>query len=307
MLLAVLLFAVTLCVTIPTNHASCSQKPHCTLFKGQCWCKTKENQAQREACGYEVGYDKQYHSIASTESPHSLILALKLTPDPIYCPDNTDCSDSCAVNYCLTGDGCVGSTLTCNTDKERWESLGEELIGIARCTNYETDVDAPTVPTKLLSPVLTPVNGNWGDFRAYSACSRSCGGGFKVRTRTCNNPAPSNGGAPCAGSNVERVPCNPAACPDNVIEVQFEHYIGACVNGSNMLPVYLDHTIEECKQRCKLNPACKAIEYYHNGAHKTYNKCVMQSSKDRSGCVGEDVDLYIKVRRCLTHSWCGTC
>jgi len=58
-----------------------------------------------------------------------------------------------------------------------------------------------------------PVNGNWGAFGAYGACSRPCGGGSKARSRSCNNPAPSNGGAPCAGNNEEQVPCNPAACP----------------------------------------------------------------------------------------------
>jgi len=95
--------------------------------------------------------------------------------------------------------------------------------------------------------------------------------------------------------------CTPGT-PNNSSEVQFEHFIGACVKGSNMLPIYLDQTIEECKERCELNPECKAIEYYHNGAHKTNNKCLMQSSKDKTGCVGENVDLYVKVQvlNCLS-------
>jgi len=58
-------------------------------------------------------------------------------------------------------------------------------------------------------PQPQPVNGGWSD---WSACSAECGGG--TQTRTCNNPAPANGGADCSqldGGNSSQS-CNTQAC-----------------------------------------------------------------------------------------------
>ena len=49
------------------------------------------------------------------------------------------------------------------------------------------------------------VDGGWSEF---GDCSRTCGDG--IQTRTCDNPAPQNGGAPCPG--VATNPCNERAC-----------------------------------------------------------------------------------------------
>lgn len=57
---------------------------------------------------------------------------------------------------------------------------------------------------------LVPVDGGWSP---WSACSASCGGG--IQTRTCTNPAPQNGGAPCVGPTTQA--CNTQACPSGPI------------------------------------------------------------------------------------------
>ena len=57
----------------------------------------------------------------------------------------------------------------------------------------------------LTSSCIPPVNGGWS---AWSACSATCGGG--TQARTCNNPAPSGGGANCSGSTSQA--CNTQAC-----------------------------------------------------------------------------------------------
>ena len=41
------------------------------------------------------------------------------------------------------------------------------------------------------------VHGNWGAWTKFHKCSVSCGGGKKLRTRSCDNPSPSNGGSQC--------------------------------------------------------------------------------------------------------------
>lgn len=39
-------------------------------------------------------------------------------------------------------------------------------------------------------------------------CSVSCGTGFKIRTRTCDNPLPKHGGQYCTGSGLESFNCS---------------------------------------------------------------------------------------------------
>ena len=57
------------------------------------------------------------------------------------------------------------------------------------------------------------VDGEWGDWSAWSNCSASCGDGIQNRTRSCDNPAPFNGGNPCSGNETETQSCNDGVCP----------------------------------------------------------------------------------------------
>ncbi|NXX95340.1 HMCN1 protein, partial [Centropus bengalensis] len=60
---------------------------------------------------------------------------------------------------------------------------------------------------------LCPVDGNWGQWQAWSQCSASCGGGEQTRIRLCSNPAPLNRGRPCPGDSSQVSRCNAQACP----------------------------------------------------------------------------------------------
>ena len=66
-----------------------------------------------------------------------------------------------------------------------------------------------------------PVNGGYSD---WSDCSVSCGGG--TQTRTCNNPAPADGGADCSALGPDTQSCNIQACPVAVN--------GVCGNTNNV-------------------------------------------------------------------------
>jgi hypothetical protein len=55
-------------------------------------------------------------------------------------------------------------------------------------------------------------DGHWTDWSSWDPCSVTCGNGTKERTRTCSNPAPSNGGADCVGTNKDNDGCNEAVC-----------------------------------------------------------------------------------------------
>ena len=61
------------------------------------------------------------------------------------------------------------------------------------------------------------VNGGYTEWTNWGDCSRTCGTGTYVRTRSCTNPSPSNGGQTCIqqglGALSENANCNTQACP----------------------------------------------------------------------------------------------
>ena len=59
------------------------------------------------------------------------------------------------------------------------------------------------------------VDGKWSRWGKWDTCSATCGGGSQSRTRTCDNPAPENGGAECdsnGSSGEESQTCNEWDC-----------------------------------------------------------------------------------------------
>ena len=83
------------------------------------------------------------------------------------------------------------------------------------------------------SLLSVPVHGG---FSPFSGCSKTCGGGTRIRT--CTNPEPRNGGKGCVGRSQE--PCNAQACNGTKFRVQavfvlcvilcmFEHAAIGCV------------------------------------------------------------------------------
>jgi len=57
-----------------------------------------------------------------------------------------------------------------------------------------------------------PVDGGWSQWSSWTACSRSCNGGWKYRHRSCVNPEPENGGRMCKGSHMNQSNCNIDLC-----------------------------------------------------------------------------------------------
>ncbi|KAM4548643.1 hemicentin-1 isoform 1-T1 [Odontesthes bonariensis] len=60
-----------------------------------------------------------------------------------------------------------------------------------------------------------PVDGKWSSWMSWGACSVSCGGGNRQRTRLCASPAPQHGGRKCEGNDVLIDFCNNDPCPIN--------------------------------------------------------------------------------------------
>ena len=66
---------------------------------------------------------------------------------------------------------------------------------VTACTHDELTIPYTVVPVH-------------GGFSAFSGCSKTCGGGTRIRT--CTNPEPRNGGKGCVGVSQET--CHTQAC-----------------------------------------------------------------------------------------------
>lgn len=64
-----------------------------------------------------------------------------------------------------------------------------------------------------LSYLCVTVDGSWGNWGQWGTCTVTCGGGRWSRSRTCDNPAPANGGLDCPGDMSDFSDCNIDACP----------------------------------------------------------------------------------------------
>ncbi|XP_076079208.1 coadhesin-like [Mytilus galloprovincialis] len=134
------------------------------------------------------------------------------------------------------------------------------------CSGYGTD-------SKKCARNPCPKAGNWGRWTRWSSCSVSCGGGSRKRTRSCDNPAPSNGGPDCSGYGTDSKKCARNPCP---IDGEWGDWMawstcsGSCSNGhqrrkricNNPKPANngrdcggTDSKIRQCKpSRCKPYP-----------------------------------------------------
>ncbi|MED6268776.1 Semaphorin-5B, partial [Characodon lateralis] len=72
---------------------------------------------------------------------------------------------------------------------------------VARCGGVECK--GPTIQVANCSR-----NGGWTPWSSWGQCSSSCGIGFNVRQRSCNNPSPRHGGRICVGQGREERLCN---------------------------------------------------------------------------------------------------
>ncbi|XP_053403013.1 hemicentin-1-like [Mercenaria mercenaria] len=79
-----------------------------------------------------------------------------------------------------------------------------------------------------------PIDGEWGAWSSTS-CSSACGYGTLVKTRSCDSPAPSNGGNDCIGSSNETEVCIAQYC-QSVGNATYANQCGSgmftCFNGT---------------------------------------------------------------------------
>ena len=79
-----------------------------------------------------------------------------------------------------------------------------------KCARMEKNLKKCDYTCKIEIPT---VDGGWSDLGEWSVCSAECGGGSQIRSKTCTNPSPANGGKECEGEDEELRTCNPDPCP----------------------------------------------------------------------------------------------
>lgn len=120
---------------------------------------------------------------------------------------------------------------------------------------------------KMCDPGVTKpaVQGNWGEWTPWGACSKTCGQATRMRARFCDSPAPSNGGQRCLGeqkqtdSSVCGKPCPvPVTSPPVLSECKDTHAsctdwsgAGYCTN-----PITKWRVEKSCKKSCG---SCKVV------------------------------------------------
>ncbi|KAM9212162.1 hemicentin-1 [Dugong dugon] len=101
------------------------------------------------------------------------------------------CSESC-------GKGIQTRTRLCNNPPPSFDG--------SYCNGAETQM-------QVCNERHCPVDGKWATWASWNACTVSCGGGARQRTRDCSDPAPQYGGSKCEGSDVQSDFCNSDPCP----------------------------------------------------------------------------------------------
>ncbi|KAL5267997.1 hypothetical protein ACHWQZ_G004894 [Mnemiopsis leidyi] len=126
------------------------------------------------------------------------VLAALSIADAKICKDKhkNKLNDCLAKGFQSSIEGCNGADVSFTKEKQ-----------VKKCRRIERKLNkcGYTCP-------LPQVDGGWSAFGAWSPCSKSCGDGDQTRSRSCNNPAPANGGAQCEGDDTESRSCNQGQC-----------------------------------------------------------------------------------------------
>ena len=109
-----------------------------------------------------------------------------------------------------------GSSCNCTEEINKLEEKVEKKMEVLMNQNKNLQEQYNNLQLKLDGIVEgIRVDGGWGPFSDWSQCSAPCGGGVQLRNRTCDNPAPKNGGKQCTGVSVEQRTCNAQQCHGN--------------------------------------------------------------------------------------------
>ncbi|XP_045194121.2 A disintegrin and metalloproteinase with thrombospondin motifs 18-like isoform X2 [Mercenaria mercenaria] len=133
-----------------------------------------------------------------------------------------------------------------------------------------------------------PVNGGWSEWEStFSECSRSCGGGVKVKQRFCNNPEPMYGGRQCSGPSSRAEVCNMQECTASQYDFQAQQCAatdGNSIGGKRYH--WIPNTDSIGDDGCKINCQADGTNYFaKRGISKDGTQCTKDSPAPFTKCV----------------------
>ncbi|KAK7095028.1 hypothetical protein V1264_006491 [Littorina saxatilis] len=254
------------------------------------------------------------------DQPQSSIAMSKDLPGVVYDGDE-QCemyvgagSTLCLGTNMVQGDEC--SHLVCFDPQQTGTCKGDSVPRLdgTMCGDRKYCMHGQCVDIGLNGP--QPRNGAWSAWETeWSACSRKCGGGVRVRRRKCDNPKPRLGGSDCPGSSIVAEICNVQACKKSEEEFRADQCAmtdSIPVNGQrhHWVPVNMLGE-QECELHCRVDGQRTVLLRHINGkgwyqdgttcasATASFGRCV--DGKCRSfGCDGKTGSQYQFDR-------CGVC
>ncbi|CAH1772454.1 unnamed protein product, partial [Owenia fusiformis] len=185
----------TLCLTIPNSHCLDLAGTH------QCICNK----------GYSEHVDDGYQVCSNIN---------ECMESDLPCSEHAECKDTDGSFTCYCKDGFQGDGFNCtdipDCKEDSCNNKGECIEGVNSFTCDCRDTFS--------GPACEHTNGGWSEWSAISLtdCSSGCGPGKFYRHRTCDSPAPANGGRYCLWengiSNTLSTDCFIRGCEDDHIK-----------------------------------------------------------------------------------------
>lgn len=141
-----------------------------------------------------------------------------------------------------------------NSESCRPSTFLRKMTKLECCQNggkgWSTSRDGVECQSACETGPLEVIHGGWSDWSEWDTCSETCGDGIQRRYRTCDNPAPKNGGADCDGEQVEEAVCQDRRCPIDGKWGQWQPY-GECSATCTYLE---DKVYRQQKRECNNPP-----------------------------------------------------
>ncbi|KFM08308.1 A disintegrin and metalloproteinase with thrombospondin motifs 7, partial [Aptenodytes forsteri] len=144
----------------------------------------------------------------------------------------------------------VCNTLWCTVGNTCHSKLDAAVDGTA-CGENKWCFNGECVPVGYRPDAI---NGGWGSWSSWAACSRSCGAGVQSAERQCSSPTPKYGGRYCLGERKRFRICNVRPCPPDkpsFRQVQCSQFNPMLYKGKLYRWTPVPNNINPCELHCR--------------------------------------------------------
>ncbi|NXK50305.1 ATS7 metalloproteinase, partial [Chauna torquata] len=185
------------------------------------------------------------------DPPAQEVLDFPLVPPGVL----YDVGHQCRLQYGAYSTFCddmdsVCNTLWCTVGTTCHSKLDAAVDGTA-CGENKWCFNGECVPVGYRPDAI---DGSWGPWSSWAACSRSCGAGVQSAERQCSSPTPKYGGRYCLGERKRFRICNVRPCPPNkpsFRQVQCSQFNPMLYKGKLYRWTPVPNNINPCELHCR--------------------------------------------------------